>query len=159
MPPWMQGKWRRCRGPWQGFVGRWPEPIRGGSTAADSMPRPTTCDSGRCERNLRVGGPQDNRGCAQLVHKLHRECGVRGGRLRSRSAKRTMKSWGSCAYAQDTSASVSMIVAPEEAGQHNKHHAQPGSAGQSARQHSEDSGPMPLQIMPAKTCSFFGDVS
>ena len=112
----MQGKWRRCRDPWQGFVGRWPEPIRGDSTAADSVPRPTTCDSGRCERNLRVGGSQDNRGGAQLVHKLHRECGVWEGRLRSRSAKRTTQCWGSCAYfTQDTGASVSMIAAPEEA--------------------------------------------
>ena len=69
MPPWMQGKWRRCRDPWQGSVGRWPEPIRGDNTAADPVPRPTTCDHGRCERNLGVGGPQDNRGGAQLGHK------------------------------------------------------------------------------------------
>ena len=96
-----------------------------------------------------MGGPQDNRGGAQLVHKLHRECGARGARLPSRSAKRTTKRWGSCAhFTQDTGASVSMIAAPEEACQHNKHHAQPGGAGQSARQHSEDSGPMPLQILP-----------
>ena len=157
MPPWMQGKWRRRRDPWQGFVGRWPEPIRGDSTAADPVPRPTTCDSGRCERNLRVGGPQDNRGGAQLVHKLHRECGVRGGRLRSRSAKRTAKRWASCAYfTQDTGASVSRMAAPEEVCQHNKHHAQPGGAGQSARQHSEDSSPMPLQILSEKPAVSLG---